>query len=174
MVEYLSHLAFELGLLSGHAIRGLKLSGEWRLLGAFESTPAGHFYQRLFERLHVDGRLRRSVAATGTENIGSPALKLRFPRGDLIGVDVELLRKLSQRSIALDGGKRTFALKAGAWFRRGRLLMVSPDSRGTACPPSDRNSTYRPVQISGTGSPFDGHALVAIRVIVIVIVKPHG
>jgi hypothetical protein len=23
----------------------------------------------------------------------------------------------------------TFALKAGAWFRRGRLLMVSPDSR---------------------------------------------
>jgi hypothetical protein len=38
------------------------------------------------------------------------------------------------------------------WFRRGRLLMVSPDSRGTACPPSGRNSTYRPVQISGTGS----------------------
>src|ERR1035437_3063362 len=46
----------------------------------------------------------------------------------------------------------TFALKAGVWFRRGRLLMVSPDSRGTACPPSGRNSTYRPVQISGTGS----------------------
>src|SRR5665811_795861 len=46
----------------------------------------------------------------------------------------------------------TFALKAGVWFRRGRLLMVTPDSRGTACPPSGRNSTYRPVQISGTGS----------------------
>src|ERR1035437_4117694 len=46
----------------------------------------------------------------------------------------------------------TLALKAGVWFRRGRLLMVSPDSRGTACPPSGRNSTYRPVQISGTGS----------------------
>src|SRR5450756_848372 len=46
----------------------------------------------------------------------------------------------------------TFALKAGVWFRRGRLLMVSPDSWGTACPPSGRNSTYRPVQISGTGS----------------------
>jgi hypothetical protein len=30
--------------------------------------------------------------------------------------------------------------------------MVSPDSQGTACPPSGRNSTYRPVQISGTGS----------------------
>src|ERR1700676_955060 len=46
----------------------------------------------------------------------------------------------------------TFALKAGVWFRRGRLLMVSPDSLGTACPQSGRNSTYRPVQISGTGS----------------------
>src|ERR1039457_172515 len=46
----------------------------------------------------------------------------------------------------------TFALKAGVWFRRGRLLMISPDSRGTACPPSGRNSTYRPVQISEASS----------------------
>jgi hypothetical protein len=30
-----------------------------------------------------------------------------------------------------------------------RLLIVSPDSTGTACPLSGRNSTYRPVQISG-------------------------
>src|SRR6202049_2515937 len=46
----------------------------------------------------------------------------------------------------------TFALKAGVWFRRGRLLIVSPDSLGTACPLSGRNSTYRPVQISATRS----------------------
>src|SRR5215210_7180126 len=46
----------------------------------------------------------------------------------------------------------TFALKAGVWFRRGRRCMVSPDSLGTACPPSGRNSTYRPVQISGASS----------------------
>jgi hypothetical protein len=46
----------------------------------------------------------------------------------------------------------TFALKAGVWFRRGRLLMVAPDSQATACPLSGRNSTYRSVQISGTGS----------------------
>src|SRR3981189_3313349 len=45
-----------------------------------------------------------------------------------------------------------FALKPGVWFRRGRLLIVSPDSLGTACPLSGRNSTYRPVQISGAGS----------------------
>ena len=31
-------------------------------------------------------------------------------------------------------------LKAGEWFRRGRLLIVSPDSLGTACPLSGRNS----------------------------------
>jgi hypothetical protein len=68
-------------------------------------------------------------------------------------VDVKLLRQLSQCSIALDGGKNTtFALKAGVWFPRGRLFMVSPDSQGTACPLSGRNSTYRPVQISGIGS----------------------
>jgi len=38
------------------------------------------------------------------------------------------------------------------WFRRGRLYMVSPDSLGTACPLSGKNSTYRPVQISETSS----------------------
>src|SRR3977135_4127484 len=46
----------------------------------------------------------------------------------------------------------TFALKAGVWFRRARLLIVSPDSQAIACLPAGRNSTYRRVQISGTGS----------------------
>src|SRR6266568_3519490 len=46
----------------------------------------------------------------------------------------------------------TFALNAGEWFRRARLLMISPDSSGTACPLSGRNSTYRPVQISEASS----------------------
>src|SRR5438105_1341844 len=46
----------------------------------------------------------------------------------------------------------TFALKAGVWFRRARRCMVSPDSQATACPLSGRNSTYRPVQISGASS----------------------
>ena len=39
-----------------------------------------------------------------SENIGCPALELRLPRRDLIGVDVKLLGKLCQRPIALDGG----------------------------------------------------------------------
>src|SRR5438552_3457995 len=46
----------------------------------------------------------------------------------------------------------TLALNAGVWFRRARRCMVSPDSQATACPQSGRNSTYRPVQISGAGS----------------------
>src|ERR1700685_2784901 len=46
----------------------------------------------------------------------------------------------------------TFALKTDVWFRRGRLLIVSPDSSGKACPLSGRNSTYRPVQISEASS----------------------
>src|SRR5260370_38287201 len=46
----------------------------------------------------------------------------------------------------------TFGLKAVLWFRSGRLFMVSPDSQAVACPLSGRNSTYRPVQISGAGS----------------------
>jgi hypothetical protein len=44
----------------------------------------------------------------------------------------------------------TLALNAGVWFRRTRLV-ISLLSLGTACPLSGRNSTYRPVQISGTG-----------------------
>src|SRR5580693_2388102 len=52
----------------------------------------------------------------------------------------------------------TFALKVAVWFRRGRLFMVSPDSLGTACPLSGRNSTYRSVQISETSSDRRPHA----------------
>src|SRR5487761_1182086 len=59
----------------------------------------------------------------------------------------------------------TLALKAGVWFRRGRLLIVSPDSLGTACPLSGRNSTYRPVQISAAGS-FITHVIFARDVLI--------
>src|SRR6202040_3697710 len=53
----------------------------------------------------------------------------------------------------------TFALKVAVWFRRGRLFMVSPDSLGTACPLSGRNSTYRSVQISEASSAL-GYAVL--------------
>src|SRR5262245_13875785 len=53
----------------------------------------------------------------------------------------------------------TFALKADVWFRRGLLLMLSPDSRAKSCPLSGRSSTYRPVQILEAGSPVGTLAL---------------
>ncbi len=46
-----------------------------------------------------------------TENIGSRAFELSLPRRDLIGVDVELLRELRQRPIALDRRKRHLRLE---------------------------------------------------------------
>jgi NADPH:quinone reductase-like Zn-dependent oxidoreductase len=38
------------------------------------------------------------------------------------------------------------------WFRRGLLLIVSPDSQASACPLSGRNSTYRAVRNCGATS----------------------
>src|SRR4051812_11152965 len=46
-----------------------------------------------------------------TEHIGCPFLKLRFPRRDLIGMNVELFGKLRQCPIALDGSKRHLGLE---------------------------------------------------------------
>src|SRR5262245_242906 len=55
----------------------------------------------------------------------------------------------------------TFALKADVWFRRGLLLMLSPDSRAKSCPLSGRSSTYRPVQILEAGSSNAASTFVA-------------
>jgi hypothetical protein len=61
--------------------------------------------------------------------------------------------------------RATLALKPGVWFRRGRLLIVSPDSLGTACPLSGRNSTYRLVQILEAGSVCGREATTAAHLI---------
>src|SRR5580765_8205427 len=63
------------------------------------------------QRLHVDDRLRGCVASAGTEHIGCTFLELRLPCCNLIRVNVELLGKLSQRAIALDGSKRHLRLE---------------------------------------------------------------
>ncbi len=67
-------------------------------------------------------------------------------------MNVKVLRQFSHRVLAPMAANATFALNAGVWFRRARLLIVSPESAATACPLSGRNSTYRSVQISGTSS----------------------
>src|SRR3954464_4467285 len=51
----------------------------------------------------------------------------------------------------LTAAKATFALKAGVWFRRGRLVIVSP-VRHAYWPLSGKNSTYPDVQISRASS----------------------
>jgi len=51
----------------------------------------------------------------------------------------------------LTAAKATFALKAGAWLRRGCLLIVSP-VRQPFWPPSGRNSTYPAAQICRASS----------------------
>src|SRR3954463_9605766 len=55
----------------------------------------------------------------------------------------------------LTAARATFALKAGVWFRRGRLVIVSP-VRHAYWPLSGRNSTYPAVQISKASSPDGG------------------
>jgi hypothetical protein len=71
-------------------------------------------------------------------------------------VNVEMLASSAIVCSPLMAANAMFALKAGVWVRRVRLLIVSPDSTGTTCPRSGRNSTYPSVQISGAGS--KGHA----------------
>ena len=58
-----------------------------------------------------------------SENTGRAFEKLTLPLRDLIGVDIELLRQLGQRPLALNPAKATFALKAGVWFRRVRFVI---------------------------------------------------
>jgi len=102
------------------------------------------------ERLHVDGRRGRRRAPR-SKNLGSPTLQLRLPRRYLIGVDVEVLGQLSHRSVALDGSERHLSLESRC------VVPARLSAHGLSCsrrlsPLSGRNSTYRPVQISGAGS----------------------
>src|SRR5215468_9191605 len=73
------------------------------------------------QRFDVHDRLC-GFANAGTENVGCPAFELRFPDRDLVGMHVELLRKLRKRSIAFDGRNGHFRLEsrcvvpARSWF----------------------------------------------------------
>ena len=99
------------------------------------------------QRLHVDGGRGRRRTAARTEHIGSPAFELRLPGRDLVRVDVELLRQLSDRPVALDRRNRHLGLE-------GRLSgsasvvcsSIAPDSQAQPCPLSGRQSTspHRP------------------------------
>src|SRR5258707_9850190 len=99
------------------------------------------------QRLYIDrGRDRRW--APRAEHVGSPALKLGFPGGDLIGEDVEMLGQLGQCPVALDGGKRPLRLEGRGVIPAGSPVPGPSPSRPSS-PLSGRNSTYRPVPIFG-------------------------
>jgi peroxiredoxin Q/BCP len=69
-------------------------------------------------------------------------------------VNIEMLRQLSQRSIALDGGERHLGLEyrcvVPALSSAHRFSCARPSS-----PLSGRNSTYRPVQICESSSGYE-------------------
>ena len=81
----------------------------------YEKAPSSGAFLPLSLMYFLSGEPMHDLSgvdtAAWTENIGSPTLKLSLPRRDLIGVNVELFRKLNQRSIALDGGKRHLSLE---------------------------------------------------------------
>jgi len=90
------------------------------------------------EFLHVDWRRRVRLALA--KKPGSSFEKL-IPSGlDDIRMDIELCRQFGSVFSPFTAASATFALNAGLWFRRGRLVMVSPVPG--IMPISGRISTY--------------------------------
>ncbi len=84
--------------------------------------------------VHCRGRLGGSGS---TEDARGPFQKLRAPLRDLVGVNVELLRQLGQRPLALDGRQRHLRLEGRAvvparssGHALSSLLGIMPMSRG--------------------------------------------
>jgi hypothetical protein len=83
------------------------------LVSASSKTSARQSWRAATSR----DRRHRGLPAARTEHIGSAALKLRLPRGNLIGMHVEQFGKLCQCPIALDGGKRHLRLEGRCVIR---------------------------------------------------------
>lgn len=75
----------------------------------------------------IDSGCRRFRFGYIAKKPGRPT-ELVFPVLDLVFLQVDLLRQFHQRLLTPDGGKRHLCLEIGVWFRRGRLVMVSPAS----------------------------------------------
>src|ERR1019366_511822 len=103
------------------------------------------------QRLHVD-RGRGPSRGSPRRTRQKPRPLAGFPGRHLIGVNVEMLGQLGQRSIALDGGKRHLRLESRAVVPARSFVHCLSCSRRSS-PLSGRNSTYRLVQISGASFP---------------------
>ena len=95
----------------------------------------------------IDCRSVTIGAAVRSKHPGCPVEQLPLPLGDLVGMNVELLSQLGQRLVASDGRQSHLRFEGGVWFRRGRLVIVSPGLQPFWLL-SGRNSTYPDVQIS--------------------------
>ena len=81
---------------------------DWALVLITDSTK-GISAHRLHSTLEVRGGSAEHTSRTFQQ--------LRTPLRYLIGMNVELLGRVSQRLLALMAASATFALKAGLWFR---------------------------------------------------------
>jgi hypothetical protein len=62
--------------------------------------------------------------ATALKHIGSASRELLFPRGDLIGMHVELFSKLCNRSIVLQRSQGHFRLESRCVVPAGSFLYL--------------------------------------------------
>ncbi len=76
----------------------------------------------------IDGWRHRFGTSLSPKYPGGLFEQLRLPLGDLVGGTSNCCVSWANVFSPLIAAKATFALKAGAWFRRGRLLIVSLDS----------------------------------------------
>jgi hypothetical protein len=83
------------------------------------------FVALAMQRFGVDGRSRRFRLGVIAENTRRPLRQSVFPLLNPIGVRASCWDSSTIVCSPPDSGKRTFAAKAGLWFRRGRLVMVS-------------------------------------------------
>ena len=109
------------------------------------------------QRLHIHGQRLGRAASRPPEHLGCTFLKLHLPLRDLIGMNVELLRELCQcfdrpRWRQAPPSPPRPMCGSGAVVVAWSLMICRP----RAFLPSDRNSTYRPVQISAASSRYVG------------------
>jgi len=99
---------------------------------ALSNRLAERAFQRLaLQRPLSDLRMKRrqinrrrvGLGPAVSENTPRAFQKLVLPLRDLIRVDIELLRQFGQRLLPSIAARATFALKAGAWFRRVRFVI---------------------------------------------------
>ena len=121
------------------------ISGNCEAIVRFSSRRQSRLAERAFQKIIGQGQLpdfcmesldvHRGFGAFGrglafgSESAGGPFKKLRLPRCDLIGVDIELLRQLGQRLLALDRRQDRFRLE-GYRVVAARCLCMDAPVRG--------------------------------------------